>query len=182
MSTRTISMKNARKKKKLDVGEFLIEKLLLLFAAISILTTVVIVATLFGEAFGFFREVSIVEFFTSKQWTPTLEPSHFGILPLLVGTMMIAVGASIVALPMGLGSAIYLSEYAHKKVRKIIKPILEILAGIPSIVYGFFALNFITPILKQIMPQTQIFNALSASRFILRSIPIVSIGLIDFYN
>lgn len=130
---------------------------------ISILTTVAIVFTLFGETFSFFKEVSIVEFFTSTKWTPTLQPRNFGILPLLIGTMMIAVGSSIIALPLGLGSAIYLSEYAPKKVRKVIKPVLEILAGIPSIVYGFFALNFITPILQRILPETQVFNAASAS-------------------
>jgi phosphate transport system permease protein len=154
---------NSKSKKKFEIGEFLIEKSLLLFAGISIVTTIVIVYTLFGETIGFFKEVSLGEFFTSKKWTPTLEPRNFGILPLLLGTMMIAVGSSIVALPMGLGSAIYLSEYAPRKVRKVIKPILEILAGIPSIVYGFFALNFITPILQKLIPQTQVFNALSAS-------------------
>lgn len=151
------------RKRKINIGEFMIEKLLLLFAGISILTTLAIVFTLFGETFGFFKEVSIIEFFTSKKWTPTLTPRNFGIIPLFIGTMMIAVGSSIIALPMGLGSAIYLSEYAPKKTRKIIKPILEILAGIPSIVYGFFALNFITPIIQRILPQTQVFNALSAS-------------------
>ncbi|ABW18663.1 phosphate ABC transporter permease subunit PstC [Alkaliphilus oremlandii] len=151
------------KKNKIKNGEFIIEKILLICAMISILTTVAIVFTLFGETFSFFKEVSIVEFFTSTKWTPTLQPRNFGILPLLIGTMMIAVGSSIIALPLGLGSAIYLSEYAPKKVRKVIKPVLEILAGIPSIVYGFFALNFITPILQRILPETQVFNAASAS-------------------
>ncbi len=148
---------------RIKIGEVIIEKLLIFFAGISILTTIVIIFTLFGETIGFFKEVSIVEFFTNTKWTPTLQPRNFGILPLLIGTMMIAVGSSIIALPMGLGSAIYLSEYAPKRLRKIIKPVLEILAGIPSIVYGFFALNFITPILQRILPQTQVFNAASAS-------------------
>lgn len=148
---------------KFKWSEFFIEKGLLLFAIISIFTTIAIVITLFGETFLFFREVSIVEFFTSTKWTPTLRPRNFGVLPLLIGTFMIAVGSSIIALPLGLGSAIYLSEYAPQKVRKVIKPILELLAGIPSVVYGFFALNFITPILQRILPQTQVFNALSAS-------------------
>lgn len=143
--------------------EIAVEKVLVLFAVISILTTVAIIVTLFGETITFFKEVSIVEFFTGTKWTPTLTPRNFGVLPLLIGTLMIAIGSSIVSLPMGLGSAIYLSEYAPQKARKIIKPILEILAGIPSIVYGFFALNFITPILQKLFPQTQIFNALSAS-------------------
>lgn len=159
-------IQNTNKKKmkhRIEIVEFLVEKILVIFAGISILTTVAIVLTLFGETIGFFKEVSIVEFFTSTKWTPTLKPRNFGVLPLLVGTLMIAIGSSIVALPMGLGSAIYLSEYAPRKVRKIIKPVLEILAGIPSIVYGFFALNFITPMIQKIFPETQIFNALSAS-------------------
>lgn len=150
-------------KGKFKIGEFIIEKLLIVFAGISILTTIAIITTLFGETAVFFKEVSIVEFFTSTKWTPTLQPRNFGILPLLIGTMIIAIGSSIIALPLGLGSAIYLSEYAPKKVRKVIKPILEILAGIPSIVYGFFALTFITPILQSILPETQVFNAASAS-------------------
>lgn len=148
---------------RLRAAEGVVEKVLMSFAAVSVLTTAAIVLILFGETFVFFREVSIFEFLTGTQWTPTLQPRSFGILPLLVGTMMIAVGSSLVSLPLGLGSAIYLSEYAHKKVRKIVKPILEILAGIPSIVYGFFALNFITPILQSIIPDTQVFNAASAS-------------------
>ncbi|MGC6177425.1 phosphate ABC transporter permease subunit PstC [Lacrimispora sp. 38-1] len=152
-----------KNKRRFDIIEFMIEKVLVLFAAISILTTVAIIFTLFGETIGFFKEVSILDFFTGTKWAPTLKPRNFGVLPLLIGTIMIAIGSSIVALPMGLGSAIYLSEYAPKKVRIIIKPVLEILAGIPSIVYGFFALNFITPIIQKILPQTQIFNALSAS-------------------
>lgn len=150
-------------KRKVHLGEFFIEKALQLFAAISILTTIAIIFTLFQETFIFFQEVSIIEFFTSKMWTPTLHPRNFGILPLLVGTMMIALGSSIIALPLGLFTAIYLSEYAHKKVRSVVKPVLEILAGIPSIVYGFFALTFITPILQKLLPQTQVFNAASAS-------------------
>ena len=154
---------NKKVKQRLKIKEFIIEKLLFIFAGISVLTTIAIVFTLFGETFLFFKEVSIVEFFTSSKWTPTLQPRNFGILPLFIGTMMIAFGSSIIALPLGLGSAIYLSEYAPRKVRKVIKPTLEVLAGIPSIVYGFFALTFITPLIRSILPQTQIFNAASAS-------------------
>ena len=149
--------------RKVNWREFIIERVLQVFAAISILTTVAIVLTLFQETFVFFKEVSILEFFTSKMWTPTLHPRNFGILPLLIGTLMIAIGSSIIALPLGLFTAIYLSEYAHKKVRSVVKPVLEILAGVPSIVYGFFALTFITPLLQKILPQTQVFNAASAS-------------------
>lgn len=156
---RTLNKSNLKHK----IKEAVIIRILYIFASISILTTIAIVFTLLKETVVFFGEVSVIEFFTSKKWTPTLQPQNFGILPLLTGTMMIAVGSCIVALPLGLGSAIYLSEYAPKKMRKIVKPILEILAGIPSIVYGFFALTFITPILKTFLPQTQVFNAASAS-------------------
>lgn len=148
---------------KLHQAEFIVEKILMLFAAVSVLTTAIIVFILFEETIVFFSEVPLWDFFTGTQWTPTLQPRSFGIIPLVVGTLMIALGSSIISLPLGLGSAIYLSEYAHKKVRKVVKPILEILAGIPSIVYGFFALTFITPILQTILPETQVFNALSAS-------------------
>ncbi|PKM68546.1 MAG: phosphate ABC transporter permease subunit PstC [Firmicutes bacterium HGW-Firmicutes-2] len=143
--------------------ENIAKRTVFLFSSISVLTTAIVVYILFSESFIFFKEVSIVEFFTSTKWSPTLRPQNFGVLPLLTGTLMIAIGASLIAIPFGLGSAIYLSEYAPKKVRKILKPILEILAGIPSIVYGFFALTVITPLIRVFLPQTQIFNALSAS-------------------
>lgn len=162
-------------KKSLTIKELIIERILQLFAVISILTTIAIIVSLFGESINFFKEVSIVEFFTSKKWTPLMEPRNFGIIPLFTGTMIIALGASIVSIPIGLGTAIYLSEYAPKKVRKVIKPILEVLAGIPSIVYGFFALNFITPLLKGIFPQTEVFNAASAAIAVgIMTIPMVS--------
>ncbi len=157
-------MRNQKKRsQRFRLGEFVIEKTLFIFASISIVTTIAIVFTLFGEAIQFFREIPVFEFLTGTVWTPTLQPRNFGVLPLLIGTMMIAIGSSIIALPLGLGSAIYLSEYAPKKVRKVVKPVLEILAGIPSIVYGFFALTFITPMLQTFLPETRIFNAASAS-------------------
>ena len=130
---------------------------------ISIFITISILFILFKESALFFTNISPVEFFTGKQWTPLLKPQHFGILPLVSGTFLIVFFSSIISIPIGLLSAIYLSEYSNKKVRKIIKPILEILAGIPSIVYGFFALNIITPILKNLISQTNIYNALSAA-------------------
>lgn len=164
-----------KNKKSLTIKELIIERILQLFAVISILTTIAIIVSLFGESINFFKEVSIIEFFTSKKWTPLMEPRNFGIIPLFTGTMIIALGASIVSIPIGLGTAIYLSEYAPKKVRKVIKPILEVLAGIPSIVYGFFALNFITPLLKGIFPQTEVFNAASAAIAVgIMTIPMVS--------
>lgn len=152
----------SKERKRIKIGEFIVEKILFVFAVISILTTAAIVVSLFGESISFFKEVSIVEFFTSTVWTPLMEPQNFGVIPLLVGTMIIAIGASLVAIPIGLGTSIYLSEYAPKKVRKVLKPILEILAGIPSIVYGFFALTYITPLIKGLFPSTEVFNAASA--------------------
>lgn len=152
-----------RTKRKQPLSERIIEKALLVFTVLSVLTTLAIVLSLFGETFAFFREVSLYEFLTDTRWTPTLQPRHFGILPLLVGTAMIAIGSSFISLPLGLAAAIYLSEYAPNHVRKVVKPLLELLAGIPSIVYGFFALTFITPILKEIFPSVEVFNALSAS-------------------
>jgi phosphate transport system permease protein len=127
---------------------------------LSILTTVGIVAVLFAETLGFFREVSLWEFLTSTQWTPLFDEKHFGILPLLSGTFLTSLIAMLIALPVGLLSAIYLSEYAAPKVRGFIKPSLEILAGIPTVVYGYFALLMVTPLLQKILPSLSGFNAL----------------------
>jgi phosphate transport system permease protein len=130
---------------------------------VSIFTTLGIVGVLLFEALGFFAQVSPIAFLTGTKWTPLFQPQNFGVLPLLSGSLLIAFGAAAVALPLGLLSAIYLSEYAHARTRAIIKPALEILAGIPTVVYGYFALTFVTPLLRQIWPGTEIFNALSAS-------------------
>jgi phosphate transport system permease protein len=136
----------------------------LLFAcgAVSVLTTIGIVLVLVFETLAFFREVSVVEFLTDTEWTPLFAEKHFGILPLLNATIFISLGAMVVALPLGLGSAVYLNEYASSGVRAVLKPLLEVLAGIPTVVYGYFALLFVTPILRAVVPETQIFNALSA--------------------
>ena len=134
---------------------------LLLCSIVSILTTIGIVSILFFEAFLFFRQVSIWEFLTGTRWTPLFASQHFGILPLLTGTMLTTVGAMLVALPLGLLSAIYLSEYAPDLLRQVLKPVLEVLAGIPTVVYGFFALLFVTPLLRGISGDIAIFNALS---------------------
>jgi len=150
-------------KKKYIFQEKVIEIILILFASVSILTTIGIIFSLMFETIVFFSEVSIIEFFTSIRWAPVFDPPSFGVLPLITGTLLIAFLSSMVSLPLGLGSAIYLSEFAHSRTRKIIKPIIELLAGIPSIVYGFFALTFITPLLRSVLPNTDIFNALSAS-------------------
>ena len=106
--------------------------------------------------------VSVWEFFTGTRWTPILKPRAYGVLPLVGGTLLIAAIAALVALPVGLAAAIFLSEYAPDKVRRIVKPVLEILAGIPTVVYGYFALTFVTPILKVFFPEMLVFNALSA--------------------
>ncbi|MDX1567078.1 MAG: phosphate ABC transporter permease subunit PstC [Longimicrobiales bacterium] len=132
-------------------------------AGISTLVTVGIVLVLLRETIGFFSQVSIVEFLTSTRWTPLFQEQHFGILPLAAGSIQIAAGAAVIALPTGLLTAIYLSEYAPERVRRILKPVLEILAGIPTVVYGYFALTFITPIMRQFFPETDIFNAGSAA-------------------
>lgn len=133
------------------------------FSMVSIFTTLGIVAVLLYEALGFFRVVSPFAFLTGTKWTPLFQPQNFGVLPLLSGSLLIALGAATVALPLGLLSAIYLSEYAHPRTRAVIKPVLEILAGVPTVVYGYFALTFVTPLLRVIWPDTEIFNALSAS-------------------
>jgi phosphate transport system permease protein len=137
---------------------------LLLFAcgALSVLTTIGIVGVLAFETLAFFREVSLVDFLTDAQWTPLFAEKHFGILPLLNATVFIALGSMAVAIPLGLGSAIYLNEYARPRVRAVLKPLLEVLAGIPTVVYGYFALLFVTPAIRTVFPEAQVFNALSA--------------------
>ena len=131
-------------------------------AALSILTTVAILVTLIYQASSFFLEVSLWEFLTGTRWTPILKPRAYGVLPLVSGTLLVTLIAAAVALPIGLMTAIFLSEYAPDKIRRIIKPILEILAGIPTVVYGYFALTFVTPLLQGIFDNLIIFNALSA--------------------
>ena len=136
--------------------------LLFACAAVSVLTTAGIVVTLLGETIQFFGEVPIVDFLTGTRWTPLFVSQHFGVLPLVNGTLAVALVAMVVALPTGLLTAIYLSEYAPARVRSAVKPGLEVLAGIPTVVYGYFALQFVTPILRNVFPDTQIFNVASA--------------------
>ena len=144
-------------------GEWLLEKLFFFCAFLSVVTTISVIAILVYETSQFLQVVSITEFLFGTEWTPLLEPKHYGILPLVTGTMLIVFGAALVSLPVGVASAVYLSEYASERTRNIVKPILEILAGIPTVVYGFFALTFITPTLKLVLPETQVFNAASAA-------------------
>lgn len=146
-----------------NVKERIIGALLFLCAATSTLVTVGVVAVLLGETINFFSQVSIVEFLTSTRWEPMFQEKHFGVLPLLAGSFMVAGGAAVIALPVGLLTAIFLSEYAPSGMRKVLKPVLEILAGIPTVVYGYFALTFVTPLIRTVFPGTDVFNALSAS-------------------
>jgi phosphate transport system permease protein len=138
-----------------------IERGLFLCAALSVLTTAGIVIVLAVETVGFLREVSIVEFLTGTEWTPLFVNRQFGVLPLVAGTLLVSSIAMLVALPMGLLSAIYLSEYAPAGFRRVVKPILEVLAGVPTVVYGYFALMFVTPLLQRFLPGLAGFNALS---------------------
>ncbi|HBG93383.1 MAG: phosphate ABC transporter permease subunit PstC [Nitrospirae bacterium GWF2_44_13] len=138
-----------------------IETALFLSALSSVLITIGIVVVLSYESFGFFKEISLREFFTETQWTPLFAEPKFGILPLVSGTLLTTAIALIVALPLGLTVTVYLSEYAPHKVREVIKPILELLAAVPTVVYGYFALLFLTPILQKFIPDLSGFNALS---------------------
>ena len=150
-------------KRKLSskIKERAIEGILLLSALSSIFITLSIVFILFYEASGFFRDVSIWEFLTGTQWTPLFAQPKFGILPLVSGTLLVTGIAVLVALPVGLIVAVYLSEYAPFKVKEVAKPILELLAAVPTVVYGYFALLFLTPILRNFIPELSGFNALS---------------------
>ncbi|MDC1025255.1 phosphate ABC transporter permease subunit PstC [Flavobacteriales bacterium] len=146
------------KKKKEKIIEFILK----LASLITILTTIGILWVLLTESYSFFKEVSIVDFLTDTQWTPLFVRKHFGILPLVAGTLLTTLVAVIVALPIGITIAIYLSEYAPKSFKKVIKPLLEILAAVPTVVYGFFALMVVTPFLQTLIPSMAGFNSLSA--------------------
>lgn len=128
---------------------------------VSVATSIAIVAVLLFEGASFFTEVTLSQFFFDTQWTPLFADQHFGIWPLVCGTVLISTIALAVALPLGLLIAIYLSEFAGDRSRRIIKPILEVLAGVPTIIYGYFALLFVTPLLQRIFPTISGFNALS---------------------
>jgi phosphate transport system permease protein len=155
--------------------EWIIERLLFLCAALSVLTTAGIIFVLAFETYEFLQEVSLVEFLTGTEWTPLFANRHFGVLPLVAGTMLVSVIALVVALPMGVLTAVYLSEYCPAGLRRVVKPILEILAGVPTVVYGYFALTFVTPLLQQFLPGLSGFNALSPGLVMgLMILPLVS--------
>ncbi len=142
-------------------AEKLIEASLLVAALLTIFTTVGIVYALFRETFSFFGEVPLTDFLLGTEWHPLFSPPAYGVLPLVTGTLMVTGIALLVAVPLGVGSAIYLSEYASKRTRKTIKPILEMLAGVPTVVFGFFALTLVTPFLRDIGIDVDVFNGLS---------------------
>jgi phosphate transport system permease protein len=159
----------------LRLSEKIIEGFLWLAAAITILITAGIIWVLLSESIAFFREVSLVEFLTAKQWTPLFARKQFGILPLLTGTLLTTAIAIAVALPIGLTIAIYLNEYAPARLKQTVKPMLEVLATIPTVVYGFFALTVVTPFLQTIIPGLAGFNALSAGMVMgIMIIPMIS--------
>ncbi len=143
-------------------GETLIKWLLGACAAVSVLTTIGIVIALAEPTFDFFQDIGVGEFFTGTEWSPLFKPASFGVLPLVVGTLSTTFWACLVAIPFGLGAAIYLSEYARPRTRAWLKPALEVLAGIPTVVYGYFALTAVTPFLQDLGLQVEVFNALAA--------------------
>ncbi len=132
-------------------------------AIISVVTTIAIIAILMKETISFFQrpEITLREFFTTTNWSPTFADPKFGVLPLVNGTLIITVGSLFIAAPLGILTAIYLTQYASKKARSILKPVLELLAGIPTVVYGYFGLFHITPLLRQFFPNVEVFNAAS---------------------
>jgi phosphate transport system permease protein len=143
-------------------GEAVIKALLGLCALVSVATTVGIVLALFLPAIEFFQQVNFIDFITGTEWSPLFLEGEFGVLPLIAGTLTVTFWACLVAIPFGLGAAIFLSEYARPGTQKVLKPALELLAGIPTVVFGYFALTFVTPLLRDIGLDVGVFNALSA--------------------
>lgn len=156
-------------------GEKVIEYGLAFSGLVTILTTIGIIWVLISESWGFFREVSLKGFLFDTEWTPLFTQKRYGILPLLSGTFLTTIIAIFTAVPIGIVIAVYLSEYAHKNFRQTVKPILEILAAVPTVVYGFFALTVVTPFLQSFIPGIGSFNALSAGIVMgIMIIPVIS--------
>lgn len=156
-------------------GEKIIESVLALSGLVTILTTIGIIWVLVSESAGFFSDVPLGKFLFDTQWTPLFTEKHYGILPLLTGTFLTTIIALLTALPFGIVIAVYLSEYAHRDFRKAVKPALEILAAVPTVVYGFFALTVVTPFLQNFIPGLATFNALSAGIVMgIMIIPVIS--------
>lgn len=156
---RTISPRLAKNIRR-NVKERVIEFILMLAALTAVATTFAIVTVLVVESLGFFKTVSLIDFFTDTQWTPLFEDAHYGIMPLVAGTLTTSMIALAVAIPVGTIGAIYLSEFASHKTREIVKPVLELLVGVPTVVFGYFALFFVTPLLQKIFPDLPGFNML----------------------
>lgn len=133
------------------------------FAYLTVFITIAIIAVLVADASQFFARVSPLKFFTGTEWQPFGEPKKLGVLPLISGTLMIAFGSALVSIPLGLGTAVFLTQFASKRVRQFVMPVIEVLGGIPTVVYGYFALATLTPALQNIFPTIEIFNAMSAS-------------------
>jgi len=156
-------------------GEKIIEKILALSGMVTILTTIGIIWVLVSESWGFFSEIPLSAFLFDTEWTPLFAQKRYGILPLLSGTLLTTLIAILTALPLGIIIAVYLSEYADKDFRRTVKPALEILAAVPTVVYGFFALTVVTPFLQTFIPGLGTFNALSAGLVMgIMIIPVVS--------
>ncbi|BAU08536.1 phosphate ABC transporter permease subunit PstC [Fischerella major NIES-592] len=164
MQQQTETLKNVSISPKLvrDLRERVIEFLLFLAAFSSVATTIAIIVLLVYESVEFFRKVSLKEFLTDTQWSPLFADAHYGILPLVSGTLVTTTIALLVSVPMGTITAMYLSEFANPRLREVVKPFLELLAGIPTVVYGYFALLFVTPLLQTVLPDLPGFNMLSA--------------------
>ena len=160
MATRAESLTLAPPRKRW--GEVIIKGILALCALVSVATTLGIVVALFLPAFQFFQEVNFLDYITGTEWAPLFLQANFGVIPLIAGTLSVTFWACLVAIPSGLGAAIFLSEYARPRTRKVLKPALELLAGIPTVVFGYFALTFVTPLLRDLGIHVEIFNALSA--------------------
>ena len=179
-----MSKKRETELSSLERSEFIVRKerlygqLLAACAVLTIAVTVGIILSLSGQALTFFGHVSPIDFLTGQNWSPLSNTPSYGVIPLISGTLIVTVGSAVIALPVGLGAAIYLSEYASSRVRGIVKPLLEILAGIPTVIYGYFALVYLTPLLDAplpirqtiipgefvlVVPSISTFNALSAS-------------------
>ncbi|BEV08508.1 phosphate ABC transporter permease subunit PstC [Methylophilus sp. DW102] len=157
----TISPRLAKNIRR-NVKERIIEFILMTAALVAVATTFAIVGVLLFESLSFFKTVSVIDFLTDSQWTPLFEDAHYGIMPLVSGTLTTSAIALAVAVPIGTVSAIFLSEFASHKTRETIKPILELLVGVPTVVFGYFALFFVTPMLQAIYPQLPSFNMLGA--------------------
>jgi phosphate transport system permease protein len=162
VSSPRVTADQLAKRASRHIKEALIRLSLQACSLVSVVVSVGIVTVLLTEALPFFSEVELTEFLTGEHWTPLLEPRHFGVLPLVGGTLLVALIAAMLAIPVGSFAAIYLAEYASPRLRRWLKPTLEILAGVPTVVYGTFALAVVTPALQALLPDVRVFNALSA--------------------